>query len=238
MGLQITAGAKSFTVFCLGNSGQLSTFSAGTVAGATVSSGTTSVLNAYDIDFDGGSKVILEDNLKTRTAPGLPDAVGECLIAFEVGVDIDAARRHLLRVPTAGEKQYIEVFVSQILDAVAAFTGIARDHWTAAGATVAFDSDGDRIILFTIFIRVTPAESKAFVEDFQSLTMYIMDEAGGRIAFGSAPTTVSDNIFPGLGADLSVNLYLPVPGSVTNAIEEAGGNLPQFTGTPLPTQAP
>jgi hypothetical protein len=235
MGLQITAGAKSFTVFCLGNSGQLSAFSAGIIAGATVSSGTTSVLNAFDITFDGGSKVILEDNLKTRTAPGLPDAVGDCLLAFEVGTVIDNfKKRHLLRDPTAGEKTLIvEPFAIAILDAFAAATGIARDRWTAAGATIAFNVDGERFVLFTVLVRASPAESKAFIDDFQNITMSI-----GDAEFGSAPATVSENVFPDLGADLSVNLYLPVPGSITNDIGEAGGSLDRPTGTPIPTNNP
>jgi hypothetical protein len=175
MGLQITAGAKSFTVFCLGNSGQLSAFSAGIVAGATVSSGTTSVLNAYDIDFDGGSKVIREDNLKTRTAHGLPDAVSECLLAFEGGFNLDDKRRHLLRVPTAGEKAPVESAVSATLDAFVAKTKIPRDLWTASGATIAFEYDGTRVVLFTIFVPVTVAQRHAFIDDFQSITTYLTD---------------------------------------------------------------
>lgn len=241
MGLQITAGAKSFTVLCLGNSGQLSAFSAGTVAGATVSSGTTSVLNAFDIDFDGGSKVILEDNLKTRTAPGLPDAVSECLVAFEGGALIDLnAKRHLLRDPTAGEKTIIEPIVSFLLDLFAAQTGIARDRWTAAGATIAFNASGERVVLFTVLLRATPAERKEFIEDYENIIASVSqaDGVGGFAAFGSTFATVSENDFPGLGANLSDNLFSPVPASVTNAIEEAGGSLDGPTGTPVPTTTP
>eukprot|EP00873_Tetraselmis_striata_P003088 jgi/Tetstr1/423352/TSEL_014047.t3 len=77
-GLQITNGFKFFTVFVLGNSGQLADLTAGAICGLTVGSLETNVAGAYHpVPWDGGNKGDLEANLQTLPDEG-PNAVVPC----------------------------------------------------------------------------------------------------------------------------------------------------------------
>jgi hypothetical protein len=234
MGLQITKGAKSFTVFCLGNSGQLSVFSAGVVAGATVSTGTITVLHSFDITFDSGSKVILEANLKTRTAPGLPDAVLECdvLLGVEGAAAVPKARRYLLSNPTAAELAIVTAIIDGVLDDLAAASGIPRDRWTAQNAQVGADEDGNTFVTFIIFVRATPSQGASLVENWQVIVEATFDPSS--FIFGSRPTNIPENEFPDVTADLSVNLQVLISASLQQLIDEGEADVPDFTGTPHP----
>eukprot|EP00873_Tetraselmis_striata_P028171 jgi/Tetstr1/448435/TSEL_035704.t1 len=75
---EITNGFKFFTVFVLGNSGQLADITAGAICGLTVSSVETDVAGAYHpVPWDGGNKGDLEANLQTLPDKG-PNAVVPC----------------------------------------------------------------------------------------------------------------------------------------------------------------
>jgi hypothetical protein len=213
MGLQITAGAKSFTVFCLGNSGQLAAFTAGTVAGATVSAGSTTMLSNVDIVFDSGSKVTLEANLKTQVAPGLPTAVLQCdLLAVQIAADVGPllARRHLLGVgapyvvPDAEDLAKITVGLDGVLDILAAASGIAREQWTAVNALI-FTPPGNDKLIATVFVKATPAEGASLIANWVTISGTAGLEA---FSFGTSLVSVPEGDFPSLSVSLNINLQL------------------------------
>jgi hypothetical protein len=240
MGLQITAGAKSFTVFCLGNSGQLSAFSGGIVAGAVVSTGTTTMLHSFDITFDSGSKVTLEANLKTRAAPGLPDAVLECnvLLAVEGAVVIPNGRRHLLADPTNAELTIIAPVIDTVLNSLSSESGIPRNKWTATNAQVGADGNGDLVATFVNFVEAPPAsgtgvdDSSDLINNWTTISDNVSNALGNNVIFGATLTNVPIEEFPDLTISLNASLEQGISESLQMQIDSDGADVPEFTGTP------
>jgi hypothetical protein len=233
MGLQITAGAKSFTVFCLGNSGQLAAFTAGTVAGATVSAGSTTTLSNVDITFDSGSKLSLEANLKTQVAPGLPTAVLQCdHLAVQVATAVNPllARRHLLfpshlyLVPDAEELAKIAVGLDGALDILAAASGTAREQWTAVNARV-FTLPGQDKLIVTIFVKATPAEGTNLITNWATISATAGLEA---FIFGTSVVSVPEGDFPSLSVSLNINLQLDATETVENLTAQGFADVDLF----------
>lgn len=228
MGLQITAGAKSFTVFCLGNSGQLAAFTAGTVAGATVSAGSTTMLLNVDIAFDSGSKATLELNLKTQVAPGLPAAVLKCEF-LAVGAIAESPaddRRKLLaasifELPTSEELPGIAEVYNRALDILSDASGISREKWTAMNALI-FTPDMDQAVV-TVFVKATPAEGASLTTNWGTISKTSGLEA---FKFGANIISVPEGDFPSLSVSLNVNLQREVSKAVQQLITEGDAEAP------------
>lgn len=216
-GAQVTEGTGTlFTVLVLGNTDQLGAYSAGVICGATTSAGTTNVAGAFHpVNFDGGNKNKLNDNLLSFPPAGAPNVIRSCVVPVAADVNqltpvtttpgatttaaATTTRRHLLADPTADDITLWEPVVDEVLDILAANSGVAREFWTSSGLSI--DNGG---LSGSYFIFCYTDNPNAIIANWDTIT-----DLGTGIEFGE-PQVVPESQAPLLGNSLAFNLNSPV----------------------------